>query len=79
MTLEIWMQMTFLIKYKLILGLGQQKKLKINNYILLANLTDNIKEKVVYYFNRVIKWSITWFNKWIKCTKITLKVCRPDY
>ncbi|KAF1994149.1 hypothetical protein P154DRAFT_539797 [Amniculicola lignicola CBS 123094] len=44
-TLEIWIQTTFLTKYKPILGLGQQKKLEINNYVLLSNLADNIKEK----------------------------------
>jgi len=54
-TLEIWMQMTFLTKYKPIFGSGQQKKLEINNHVLPANLADDIKEKVVYHFDRVIE------------------------
>lgn len=72
-TLEIWIQTTFLTKYKPILGLGQQKKLKINNHVLPANLADDIKEKVVYHFDRVIEWSIAWFNEWTRRTGITLK------
>ncbi|KAF2761261.1 hypothetical protein EJ05DRAFT_497810 [Pseudovirgaria hyperparasitica] len=44
-TLEIWMQTTFLTKYKLILGSGQQNKLEINNYVLPSNLADDIEEK----------------------------------
>jgi hypothetical protein len=73
------MQTTFLTKYKPILGLGQQKKLKINNYILPASLADEIEKKVVRHFDRVIDWSIVWFNEWTKRTGTTLKVCRPDY
>jgi len=77
-TLEIWMQTTFLTKYKPILGSGQQKKLEINNHVLPANLADDIEEKMVCHFDRVIEWSIAWFNEWTKRTGITLKVCRPD-
>ncbi|MCJ1422362.1 hypothetical protein MMC29_000242 [Sticta canariensis] len=72
-TLEIWMQTTFLTKYKPILGSGQQKKLEINNHVLPANLADDIEEKVVHHFDRVIEWSIAWFNEWTKRTGITLK------
>ncbi|KAE9986994.1 hypothetical protein EG328_004126 [Venturia inaequalis] len=72
-TLEIWMQTTFLTKYKPILGSGQQKKLEINNHVLPANLADDIEDKVVCHFDRVIEWSIAWFNEWTKRTGITLK------
>jgi hypothetical protein len=77
-TLEVWMQTTFLTKYKPILGSGQQKKLEINNNALPSNLADEIEEKVVGHFDRVIDWSIAWFNEWTKRTGITLKVCHTD-
>jgi hypothetical protein len=73
------MQTTFLTKYKPILGSGRQRKLEINNYALPANLADDIEEKVVCHFDRVIDWSISWFNEWTKRTGTALKVCHPDY
>ncbi|KAF2839911.1 hypothetical protein M501DRAFT_991901 [Patellaria atrata CBS 101060] len=72
-TLEIWMQTTFLTKYKPILGSGQQRKLEINNYALPANLADDIEEQVIDHFDRVINWSIRWFNEWTKRTGTALK------
>ena len=69
------MQTTFLTKYKPVLGSGQQKKLEINNYVLPANLATNIEEKVVRHFDKVIDWSIAWFNEYTKRTGISLKVC----
>jgi hypothetical protein len=77
-TFEIWMQTTFLTKFKPILCSGQQKKLEINNYVLPANLADDIEENVVYHFDRVVDWSIGWFNERTERTRTTLKVCRPD-
>jgi hypothetical protein len=71
------MQTTFLTKYKPILGSDQQKKLEINNYVLPTNLVDDIEEKVVCHFDRVIDWSLVWFNEWTKRTGTILKVCRP--
>jgi hypothetical protein len=73
------MQTTFLTKYKPILGSGQQKKLEINNNALPSNLADEIEEKVVCHFDRVIEWSVAWFNEWIKRTGITLKVRCLDF
>jgi hypothetical protein len=73
------MQTTFLTKYKPVLGSGQQRKLEINNHILPANLADDIEEKVVCHFDKVIEWSIGWFNEWTKRTGITLKVYHYDY
>jgi len=72
------MQTTFLTKYKPILGSGQQKKLKINNHALPSNSADDIEEKVVCHFDRVIDWGIGWFNEWTKRTGTTLKVCCPN-
>lgn len=77
-TLEVWMQTTFLTKYKPILGSGQQKKLEINNYVLPTNLVDKIEEKVVCHFDKVINWSISWFREWTKSTGKTLKVSCPE-
>lgn len=76
-TLEIWMQTTFMTKYKPILGSGQQKKLEINNNALPTDLANDIEEKVVCHFNKVIDWSISWFNEWTERTGTTLKVCYP--
>lgn len=76
-TLELWMQTTFLTKYKPILGSGQQKRLEINNFTFPADLANEIEEKVVCHFDRVIDWSIGWFNEWTKRTGVPLKVSRP--
>ena len=72
------MQTTFLTKYKPVLGSGQQKKLEINNYVLPVNLANDIEEKVVRHFDKVIDWSIAWFSEYTKCTGISLKVCHLD-
>ena len=76
--LSTWMQTTFLTKYKPVLGSGQQKKLEINNHVVPADLANDIEEKVVRHFDKVIDWSIAWFNEYTKRTGISLKVCHLD-
>ena len=76
--LATWMQTTFLTKYKPVLGSGQQKKLEISKHVVPADLANDIEEKVLCHFDKVIDWSIAWFNEWTKRTGISLKVCHRD-
>jgi hypothetical protein len=72
--LDYWMQTTFMTTYKPILGSGQQHRLEIHNHTLPAELANEIEKKVLRHFDKVIDWSINWFNDWCKQTGNTLKV-----
>jgi hypothetical protein len=79
MILEMWMQTAFMKNYKPMLGSGKKNYLEINGCALPADLVDKIEEDVVLHFDKVIDWSIGWFEDWSRQTGIPLKVSSRHY